>query len=494
MKKFDVVLFSGVYKDLAAKPIAIYRLASHLRNHGYRVKTINHFHLFTDEQFSKCIDKFISDETKVVGLSCTVLKSYQNDFHGITKQKLQERLSLIKSRGDIKLVLGGGQVNFSTQEYFHQFDGFDYVSFGQGENTLLAICNHVFLGDKLITNTIQKPYHVSDKTYPFDDFNSSRTIFTQDDDISQGECLPLELARGCIFKCKFCSYELNGKSMADYTRHEEILYDELIYNYENFKTQYYYIIDDLINDSQEKVDMMERVIKRLPFKIYFSGYMRLDILYNNDRMIQQLKDMGLIACFFGIETVNDKSGKAIGKGLGIKRIEETLRLCASIWQNEVHIETNYILGLPYDTPDTYRELMDWIVKALSCEWIHRSFVVPLSINPSLGKSELDINPEKYGYEILDFVSNGRTRYNSPEAKWKKGDMTFDMVKEQANLVNKECLNVYGRTHEVTKFSLPVIYCMNGGKMDISEVYSKYEEFVEKYRKNVDKYITNLLEN
>ena len=195
---------------------------------------------------------------------------------------------------------------------------------------------------------------------------------------------------------------------------------------------------------------------------------------------------------FDIETVNDKSGKSIGKGLGTKRIEKTLQRCREIWDNKVHIEVNFILGLPHDNVDTHISLRKWIINGLNKEWIHRSWIVPLSINPSLAKSDLDINYEKYGYSFSDFVNEGRTRYNSPEVKWVKNNFSFDEAKSQANKINSDVLELFERTKEVTKFSLPVIYSQNG-YTELDDVYAGYDKFVENYRKNIDKYISKLLE-
>lgn len=46
------------------------------------------------------------------------------------------------------------------------------------------------------------------------------------DCVQPGEALPLEMARGCIFKCKFCRYPFIGKSKNDFSRRIELVRDE----------------------------------------------------------------------------------------------------------------------------------------------------------------------------------------------------------------------------------------------------------------------------
>jgi radical SAM superfamily enzyme YgiQ (UPF0313 family) len=444
-KKYQVVFFSGGSQHFNSRPLAIYRLASHLRNHNVTVKTIDFFAQMPDEVFYQAVDMYISDSTVLVGISATILIDHQTgNFFGIDNEQFVKRIDYIKQKNPkIKFVAGGGQFN-NLADSLRQKIGlyFDYISIGQGESSILALVNHVLNNTPLITTTVVKPMTITDQTYPFLHFNSSKNTFIDDDDILPQEALPLEIARGCIFKCKFCSYDLINKNSQDFTKTEEQIKAELIYNYKTYQTQYYYIVDDLINDSPEKIDMLERVISSLPFKIYFSGYCRLDLLWRYPNMIDQLKRIGLIGVFFGIETINDKSGKAVGKGLGKKRIEETLRLCASVWQNNVHVEGHFIIGLPHDTKETVEELRNWSLDMLDQQLLHKTRFEPLSINPMLGKADIDQHPEKFGYKILslsplssDVIKT--TRYANFEANWETEHYSWTQACNAADLLNAE---------------------------------------------------------
>lgn len=445
MTDYQILLFSGQNNKWFGRPMAIYRLASHLREHNITVKTIDFFSQMSDEVFYQAVDRYVSDATILIGLSATVLVDYKGgNFFGIRDSRLQERINYIKQKNpNVKFVIGGGQCNNMSLDFRKKIGQyFDYLSIGQGENTLLAIAEHLLHGKKLITTTIDKPLVVTDKTYPFTTFNSSKNIFTDSDHIISSEALPIEIARGCIFKCKFCSYDLTNKKIFDYTKTEEHIREELIYNYENYQTQYYYVVDDLINDSTEKIDMLERIIKSLPFKIYFSGYCRLDLLWRYPQMIQQLKDIGLLNVFFGIETINDKSGRAVGKGLGKKKIEETLKRCADIWQNDVHIEGHFIIGLPHDTKETVDELAIWSNLMLKNQLLHTAKFEPLSINPTLGKADIDQHPEKFGYNISNLTplfdeSTRRTRFINHEANWTTENYSWIEACEAAAKLTEE---------------------------------------------------------
>ena len=97
---------------------------------------------------------------------------------------------------------------------------------------------------------------------------------SQDRDyIQPQEVLTLELARGCKFKCKFCSFTILGVR-GDYSRCGDSLKEELEDNYNRWGVSNYSIADETINDSPEKLKKHADVVRNLPFDIRMSGFMR----------------------------------------------------------------------------------------------------------------------------------------------------------------------------------------------------------------------------
>jgi hypothetical protein len=441
--EYDIILFSGIHFSFNLRTVAIYRLASHLRNLGLKVKTIDYFNFLDDTQIEEIINLYISKKTLIAGFSATVmLDPDTGDFFGMPDSRFFKIIKLIKAvNPGIKIVAGGGQFNNADSEMIKKYENvLDFISIGQGENTLLAIFQHLSVKEKLITHNIQKPFIVKDSSYPYNDFNVSRNHFIADDLILPTEPLPLELARGCVFKCKFCSYDLTNKNFMDYTKNKSCLKLELLENYEKYQTQHYYVVDDLINDSSEKIDMLYEISQELPFRLFLSGYIRLDLLWRYKDMAQKLKDIGLVSAFIGIETINDRSGRIVGKGLGKQRIEEALEHCSNIWKGDVHVEAHFIIGLPNDNTDTVTELTNWTVKQFELGRIHKAIAQPLNVNPSLGKSDIDKNPDKFGYEILKLEYNRNTpvRYATKKASWKlKNGYTWEQAVIDTNQFNAE---------------------------------------------------------
>jgi hypothetical protein len=446
------------------RPMAIYRLASHLRQHDYQVKTVNFFTRLSDEQFEQLVDKYVCAETRLFAISATVIRNFEtNDFFGISYAQLQQRLALIRSRyPNIKFAVGGGQINNASAEVLQEFKVFDYIMTGQGENALLALVEHLTHKAKLVTSTVQRPRLISDQTYPFADFNQSLNQFTEHDDVLPQEALPLELARGCVFKCKFCSYDLTNKDFFEFTKNEDLLRQEIINNYEQFRTQYYVVVDDLINDSEEKVDMLLRITESLPFPIYISGYIRLDLIWRFPSMADKLRRIGLIACFMGIETINDASGRSVGKGLGRARIQQALDTCHTAWQGQVFVQGNFILGLPKDNTQTADDLVAWGTGMMATGRLHKILVGPMSVNPWLGKAEIDKEPEKFGYSIVSSSNTQNKRFVGDEVQWQTDQYCSEQAVADANRCTAEFLNIEPFPN-IQTFNLPFIVSISNGQ-------------------------------
>ena len=149
--------------------------------------------------------------------------------------------------------------------------------------------------------------------------------------------------------------------------------------------------DDTYNDSSEKVEQLLKMYKTLPFELEFSAYARFDLMLSKPETIPMLMESGMRSVFFGIETFNHDSGKAIGKGMDPEKIKQGLVDLKKQYP-ELLISTGFIAGLPYDTEESLKETVNWLENSPVDSY---SFQVL-----SLGKnSEFGMNKEKYGYKL-----------------------------------------------------------------------------------------------
>lgn len=446
---YDIILFSDISSPLQGKGMGVYRIANHLRNWGFSVKVIHSWIRITDDQFEKICDLYISEKTVAVGLGATVLADLSKGFFlGIPEEQSRKRFINLKQKFPwIQTIIGGAQITGASEEFISKLNFFDWAIKGQGETSITALMNHIKNQTDIKTHTIVRPKIISDKTYSFDDFNQTFNTFTNDDEIVFKEALPIEIARGCIFKCKFCSYDLLGKKSGEYIKSEKMIRRELIENYERWGIKDYYVADETINDSLEKVNMLVESVSGLNFRPKFGGFMRLDLIWKYPEMADLLLEWGVEACSFGIETINDRSGRAVGKGLGTDRIESTLAHLRSVWSDKVYVNASFILGLKYDTAETADELDKWLEHQFQKLHIHKAMVKPLYIMPEVGSSYLDKHFIDQGYRLLDNIKdNGndglsRSSEGGQTMFWTTDCWDYPKARDAANRIHKK----YNRT-------------------------------------------------
>jgi hypothetical protein len=240
----------------------------------------------------------------------------------------------------------------------------------------------------------------SDYFYSQEQFATSKIIYQSQDIILPGECLPIEVARGCIFSCAYCHFDLIGKKIGDWQKAEDSLRDELLRNYELYGTTHYMVSDELINESLPKMELVHKVFTSLPFRITYTSYARLDLISAFPQMRDMIQESGAVSIAFGIETMNDVAGKKIGKGLGKVRTKAALAHCADAWKGKIVTSSQFIVGLPGENEASMRETVDWLVSD-ECDLDIFGFL-PLFIRPEedgRSTSKIDRDPSKFGYVL-----------------------------------------------------------------------------------------------
>jgi hypothetical protein len=496
MDNVDIVLFS-TSPDIhtPARTLGVYRIAHLLRKQSFKVKVIDFIYpllkeykeqlfLYLNEicsqhtlfafsttfflEFIKIENMTNVEDMKIPGWRRVSTRSYIRKNNSENKQinideNLLDLFDFIKSDfNTAKIIMGG--YGGASQTIFDQCP-IDHWIMGYAEEFTVSIINQILVGDELpkIINTTSSNWN----------FRESGSCFDIEDNIFSGETLPIELSRGCMFKCKFCSYPLLGRKPEDkYLKKQDCIFNEMMHNYENFGTTNYLMMCDTLNESTQKLlhikSAMNKFKKETGENMRYCAYMRLDLLERFPEQIEILNEMGIRAAHFGIESLNYPSAKSVGKGLKTEKIYRTLEKCRDTWPSDTIMFSGFIVGLPHETRETATEWCNILLNrqiALTC-WK----LVPLSMqiknisNNVQYLSEFDQNAENYGYDRSG-------------DEWKNEHWTFSEAKNFAENWSQKFIDnkSYSSGHSWNSVVRLSDYLKNGDKKEnAKKFYEKYK--------------------
>ena len=431
------------------KALGAYKLAHECRLAGFTVQVVDNTSAMDVETLKRVVDKYVGEETLAMGKSntfsvkmpwtlnalpieypfvpldgATDLDKLFNPFpgakdHGFLphgKELDDEFVNYVKGiNPNVKFITGGA---FTREDA--EYSNTDFINVGWGDVTLPELLTRLRDGtaNELPVHT-KHPYTLD--TISKIEMEHSSMEFIQSDVVIQGEPLPLETARGCIFKCKFCNFGLLGKEKGSYFKSCENIKAEIEHNYYELGVTDYWIVEDTFNDDHEKIIRLHEIITNLPFKIQFTCYLRLDLLYaNRNQPVPQhqlLLEMGLKHVEFGIETTNPESAKDIGKGLHPEIQFSFLRELRDKhgWEDMV-LSSGFIVGLPSDTIESLAKMSKFLLSTntvLDRIAIRPLRLDPVTLNPALDSrdsSEFSRNWQDYGYTLIGTNTGGSPNY------------------------------------------------------------------------------------
>jgi len=380
--------FSDV-DDMVMRGTGAHKIATHLRSHGWRVEVVDFILRWELGEFQELCQSLVGPDTLMLGVSSNLFTD---------RDSFNSKLRWFKETyPHISIVLGGNNL------LGREMEPVDYMVEGYAESAMLALLD--FLSGKIARNQVKwskftDAVALIDATvdYPHNDTHDLTIRYQPSDFIMPHETLAIETARGCIFKCKFCTYPLIGKKKTDFLRHPANLRDELLRNYETHGVTNYIIAEDTFNDSVEKLENLAEAISQLSFRPQFASFIRFDLVCSKPQTLDLLRAIGLRAAHFGIETFNNEDGKLIRKGMDAEKIKEGLLWWA---QEAADIATHVgmIFGLPNCDEETARRDNEWLATS-GINWWSWSALWITDTTKTIHTSEFSHDYKKYGYELM----------------------------------------------------------------------------------------------
>jgi len=443
----------GTYNSIV-RPVSCHELASWLRQHGYTVKVIDYCALMTTEDLVSITEKYIGSETLAIGVSST----FWNPIEEMLNKPIEPQW-VINARSKLQnkklyWLLGGAQSGVNEGRIF------DWIKFHEySEDSLLKWMDQN--SSKLIRRELF-------------DIHNSRVSFL-DDFIRPHEVLSYEMARGCQFKCKFCNYALIGKKKGTYIKDSNIVREDFIRNYNEFGVTRYWILDDTVNESLEKIIDLADIAQSLPFEVEWVGFTRLDLIWSRPETIQILKDSGMKSTVFGIESFHPKASMSIGKGWNGKHAKDFLLRLKDEWKDDITWTLAFITGLPGETQESLDETAKWCVDNKMYDWFW-NFLFMSRRPDKMFKSEFETDYAKFGYSF-----EGDSHIEWKNDLWTR--TTAEAYTKHLNHISYPYRSISGFTlsrYSSLGYSFKELTRMHIGKITESELRLKTLKFVNEY--------------
>ena len=161
----------------------------------------------------------------------------------------------------------------------------------------------------------------------------------------------METARGCPFKCNFCSVWKFHESTFRVKSPERVVAE-----LREIEAPNIFVTDDIFWMDVRRGEEMARQIQAAGIKKYFTVQTRTDIICKFPHLIEMWKGCGDLAIFLGLESVTDEGLEAVNKK---NTASNNARAIEILKELKVGFTPNFIVDPAWDRED-FARLRDWI--------------------------------------------------------------------------------------------------------------------------------------
>jgi|TARA_B100000315_G_scaffold225403_1_gene231614 radical SAM superfamily enzyme YgiQ (UPF0313 family) len=182
--------------------------------------------------------------------------------------------------------------------------------------------------------------------------------------------MPINIARGCVFKCTFCHYVF----WHDPYRHRSAknVIAEMKQNIKKYKANFFNFWDEL---SFHKIGPASKFLDELikaDLKVHWTCSIRADLMGRDKdtkgnpipreerlNLAKKFVKAGCVSAVFSLESGNDEILKVMNKKVQSKYFKEQVQICREVG---LVINTSLVIGYPQETPETIKETMTQLEK------------------------------------------------------------------------------------------------------------------------------------
>lgn len=373
------------YGDLGSfgpttEPLGLAYLAANLEKHGYSVSIIDS--LASGLTISQIIEIVKKDEPDLIGLTAlTPMYEAVKELSSALKRELPLA----------KIIIGGAHATALPKDTLLDIKEANYICVGEGENTIVDLAD-CLSGEKSISQVDGLVYRDENNQIIFnkprqfemnlDKFPSpARHLLPMNDyrlTVSRTKgtnyCPTLIVARGCPFKCSFCSHPF-GRTF----RHHSV--ERIISELDRLDSQYQinqvnFEADTLTASKDFILSLCQALIDRgFNRRIKWTCESRVSAV--DETVLRAMKEAGCWQISYGVESGTQRLLDLINKGATLQQIRDIFAITKKIG---ISIRAFFILGLPTETIEETWKTINF-AKELDPLWAQIAITVPYPGTP-----------------------------------------------------------------------------------------------------------------
>ena len=419
-------------------PLGMACINGMIKSKGYRTRFIDLD--FSDLSEAELIEQVVTDRPRVVGLTAVTTQI-------MSAVRIAQAIKL--AAPEVTTVLGGPHPS-ALPELTASYPGVDLVISGEGELPVLDLLEGrpydeipglTWTDNGVVRSNPRGPLIADLDAMPLPDYaglNVQLYGLILQHDTFNGPIMPVMGGRGCPYRCTFCASKVVARrncrflSPARFVDHIEDLVDR--HGIRDFSFS-----DETFVLNKRRVREICDEIQRRQLDIRWACLTRVNTV--DVQILQTMKQAGCRLIETGIESGDQDILDRIGKGIKKAQVREA---CEIITQTGIRVNGCFILGLPYETPETVRRTIDF-AKELPLTYAQFAMLVPLP-GSAVWETALDGEVVRMHASTWDDFS----RYTYPMVE------SDALSREQLHTLHRKALReFYYRPKRVAKWLLTI---------------------------------------
>ena len=297
-----------------------------------------------------------------------------------------ELLKKISSLG-IRIVLCGPQPEIYKPEFLEKNNFINFILFGEYEFSLLELIEAISHGKRdlsfikgliyrddknnVVKNLPRSPFDINLLPWPYREGLIMEKYWDLPGDIPHPS-VQMVASRGCPFFCNFCLWPqilFGGRTYR--TRNVIDVVDEMEYLVRKKGFKSIYFDDDTYNIGKQRIlNFCDEIIKRGLNNFPWAIMAKPDLM--EEEILDKMKEAGLHAVKYGIESGSQSLLDRCGKKLDLKKAEKMIKYTKSLG---IKVHLTFAFGLLGETKETVRNSIDYAIR-LSPQSAQFSIITP----------------------------------------------------------------------------------------------------------------------